>query len=201
MRSDFLLDSVVCTSHVIFTFSNTLSNTLVFFFTVHGKTLRYFFFTPLFLFSSGCGLARAHFEKQPPSNLRKSNFFHFVLAFYDRTGQAVEIERAVFTGFIEHLPVSLSKHGTFLVNVVNKCWFKLHRPDSSILIRVSFPQDQKNVRNGASYRLQLLYSNGEFDPFTCSCVCTFDGRWSVYEWARYQIKRDPSGNMKFTCGK
>jgi len=74
--------------------------------------------------ASGCSLARAHFEKQPPSNLRKSNFFHFVLAFYDRTGQAVEIERAVFTGFIEHLP------------------------------------DQKNVRNGASYRLQLLYSNG-----------------------------------------
>ncbi|XP_073241683.1 transcription factor COE2-like isoform X2 [Porites lutea] len=55
---------------------------------------------------SGCGLARAHFEKQPPSNLRKSNFFHFVLAFYDRTGQAVEIERAAFVGFIEHLPVS-----------------------------------------------------------------------------------------------
>lgn len=73
---------------------------------------------------SGCGLARAHFEKQPPSNLRKSNFFHFVLAFYDRTGQAVEIERAAFVGFIEHLP------------------------------------DRKNIRNGASYRLQLLYSNG-----------------------------------------
>ncbi|GLD67018.1 transcription factor COE3-like isoform X1 [Lates japonicus] len=29
---------------------------------------------------SGVGLARAHFEKQPPSNLRKSNFFHFVLS-------------------------------------------------------------------------------------------------------------------------
>lgn len=63
--------------------------------------------------SSGCGLTRAHFEKQPPSNLRKSNFFHFVLAFYDRTGQAVEIERAAFVGFIEHLPVSFSKHFDF----------------------------------------------------------------------------------------
>uniref|UniRef100_A0A8C9M1W6 Transcription factor COE DNA-binding domain-containing protein n=1 Tax=Panthera tigris altaica TaxID=74533 RepID=A0A8C9M1W6_PANTA len=40
----------------------------------------------------GVGLARAHFEKQPPSNLRKSNFFHFVLALYDRQGQPVEIE-------------------------------------------------------------------------------------------------------------
>lgn len=66
--------------------------------------------------SSGCGLARAHFEKQPPSNLRKSNFFHFVLAFYDRTGQAVEIERAAFVGFIEHLPVSFSKHFDFSVD-------------------------------------------------------------------------------------
>lgn len=151
------------------------------------------------MFSSGCGLARAHFEKQPPSNLRKSNFFHFVLAFYDRTGQAVEIERAVFTGFIEHLPVSFSKY--FPVTVINNCWFQRRWQDDSSLIRFSFPQDQQNVRNGASYRLQLLYSNGEFVLFTWPCVCTFDGRWSVYEWARYQIKKDPSGNMKFTCGK
>uniref|UniRef100_A0A672MPU3 Transcription factor COE1 n=1 Tax=Sinocyclocheilus grahami TaxID=75366 RepID=A0A672MPU3_SINGR len=50
---------------------------------------------------SGVGLARAHFEKQPPSNLRKSNFFHFVLALYDRQGQPVEIERTSFVGFIE----------------------------------------------------------------------------------------------------
>ncbi|XP_041749473.2 transcription factor COE1-A isoform X2 [Coregonus clupeaformis] len=50
---------------------------------------------------SGVGLARAHFEKQPPSNLRKSNFFHFVLALYDRQGQPVEIERTSFLGFIE----------------------------------------------------------------------------------------------------
>uniref|UniRef100_A0A452IHU8 IPT/TIG domain-containing protein n=1 Tax=Gopherus agassizii TaxID=38772 RepID=A0A452IHU8_9SAUR len=48
---------------------------------------------------SGVGLARAHFEKQPPSNLRKSNFFHFVLAMYDRQGQPVEIERSSFLDF------------------------------------------------------------------------------------------------------
>ncbi|CDW55448.1 transcription factor COE1 [Trichuris trichiura] len=46
-------------------------------------------------------LARAHFEKQPPSNLRKSNFFHFVIALYDRAGQPVEIERTQFVDFIE----------------------------------------------------------------------------------------------------
>jgi hypothetical protein len=47
------------------------------------------------------GLARAHFEKQPPNNLRKSNFFHFVLALYDRNGQPVEVERTAFVGFVE----------------------------------------------------------------------------------------------------
>lgn len=47
------------------------------------------------------GLARAHFEKQPPSNLRKSNFFHFVLAMYDRQGQPVEVERTAFINFVE----------------------------------------------------------------------------------------------------
>uniref|UniRef100_A0A8C0V8Z5 Transcription factor COE1 n=1 Tax=Cyanistes caeruleus TaxID=156563 RepID=A0A8C0V8Z5_CYACU len=39
--------------------------------------------------------------KQPPSNLRKSNFFHFVLALYDRQGQPVEIERTAFVDFVE----------------------------------------------------------------------------------------------------
>ncbi|XP_013790323.1 transcription factor collier-like [Limulus polyphemus] len=47
------------------------------------------------------GLGRAHLEKQPPSNLRKSNFFHFVVSLYDKTGQPVEVERTSFVGFIE----------------------------------------------------------------------------------------------------
>ncbi|EAU76265.2 AGAP011436-PA, partial [Anopheles gambiae str. PEST] len=52
------------------------------------------------------GIGRAHFEKQPPSNLRKSNFFHFVVALYDRAGQPIEIERTAFIGFIEKDQVS-----------------------------------------------------------------------------------------------
>ena len=47
------------------------------------------------------GIGRSHFEKQPPSNLRKSNFFHFVIALYDRTGQPIEVERTAFISFIE----------------------------------------------------------------------------------------------------
>ncbi|KAH0552168.1 hypothetical protein KQX54_006429 [Cotesia glomerata] len=52
------------------------------------------------------GVGRAHFEKQPPSNLRKSNFFHFVIALYDRSGQPIEIERTAFIGFVEKDQVS-----------------------------------------------------------------------------------------------
>lgn len=62
-------------------------------------------FSHLFL-CSGVALSRAHFEKQPPSNLRKSNFFHFVLALYDRQGQPVEIERTAFVDFVENDKVS-----------------------------------------------------------------------------------------------
>ncbi|CAL1541608.1 unnamed protein product [Lymnaea stagnalis] len=51
--------------------------------------------------AANIGLSRAHFEKQPPSNLRKSNFFHFVLALYDRQGQPVEVERTTFVDFVE----------------------------------------------------------------------------------------------------
>ncbi len=60
----------------------------------------------LSLSRSGVGLARAHYEKQPPSNLRKSNFFHFVLALYDRQGQPVEIERTSYVDFVEKDKVS-----------------------------------------------------------------------------------------------
>ena len=74
------------------------------------------------------GIGRAHFEKQPPANLRKSNFFHFVIALYDRTGQPVEVERTAFIAFIE----------------------KEQEVDG---LRTS---------NGIQYRLQLLYSNGEY---------------------------------------
>lgn len=53
-------------------------------------------------------MGRAHFEKQPPSNLRKSNFFHFVIALYDRHGQPIEIERTSFMGFVEKDQVMIS---------------------------------------------------------------------------------------------
>eukprot|EP00794_Sanderia_malayensis_P001094 gene1094-438_t len=40
-------------------------------------------------------------EKQPPNNLRKSNFFHFVIALYDKNNNAVEVEKGKFVGFVD----------------------------------------------------------------------------------------------------
>lgn len=76
-----------------------------------GSLLRKGFKCSFVFVFSGVGLARAHFEKQPPSNLRKSNFFHFVLALYDRQGQPVEIERTAYVDFVEKEKVSRTKSG------------------------------------------------------------------------------------------
>ncbi len=65
------------------------------------KSSEQFFKLSCYRFVCSIGVARAHFEKQPPSNLRKSNFFHFVIALYDRSNQPIEIERTAFIGFIE----------------------------------------------------------------------------------------------------
>ena len=53
-------------------------------------------------YSFSVGVNRCQFEKQPPANLRKSNFFHFVLALYDRHNQLIEVEKTYFVDFIEH---------------------------------------------------------------------------------------------------
>ena len=68
---------------------------------MHAYTHIYNYEFLMIYFSYSLGIGRAHFEKQPPSNLRKSNFFHFVIALYDRAGQPIEIERTAFIGFIE----------------------------------------------------------------------------------------------------
>ncbi|XP_055346435.1 transcription factor COE3-like isoform X2 [Paramacrobiotus metropolitanus] len=44
---------------------------------------------------------RAVFQCQPPSNLRKSNFFHFQIGFVDRQNHPIEVERSSFVGFVE----------------------------------------------------------------------------------------------------
>lgn len=69
---------------------------------------------------SGVALSRAHFEKQPPSNLRKSNFFHFVLALYDRHGQPVEVERTAFVDFVEHEKVCVTAPESLEMSILHR---------------------------------------------------------------------------------
>ena len=81
--------------HQIFPVQNSLANFIGINLILKSKLDKYS------LSSRTPGVGRAHFEKQPPANLRKSNFFHFVIAMYDRTGQPVEVERTAFIAFIE----------------------------------------------------------------------------------------------------
>ena len=53
------------------------------------------------IFCFRCSIGRAEFTKQPPSNLRKSNFFHFMVQLFDRAGQQIEIERTSFISFCD----------------------------------------------------------------------------------------------------
>ena len=54
---------------------------------------------------SSLGVGRIDFTKQPPANLRKSNFFHFMISLYDKIGQPIEIERTSFIRFMDESEV------------------------------------------------------------------------------------------------
>ena len=53
-------------------------------------------------------IGRVEFTKQPPSNLRKSNFFNFMVRFFDGNGSPVEVERTSFIKFIDEVSESSS---------------------------------------------------------------------------------------------
>ena len=59
-------------------------------------------FLPIF---SPNRLARIEFERQPPSTLRKSNFFSFVLALYDVQDNPVTVDTSRFTDFIKQVNI------------------------------------------------------------------------------------------------
>ena len=63
------------------------------------------------------GIGRIEFVTQPPANLRKSNFFHFVLSIVDAVGHPAEVEDAVFVGFVDEIAgndASQVNNGKFL---------------------------------------------------------------------------------------
>lgn len=61
----------------------------------------HFFLIFIYKFKSVGQLAKAKFELPPPSNLRKSNFFHFTITLRDHGDHPVEVEQATFAGFVE----------------------------------------------------------------------------------------------------
>lgn len=51
-------------------------------------------------------LSAAQFEKQPPDNMRKSNFFNFIISIFDNNQQRVEVQKATFKDFYDTNVVS-----------------------------------------------------------------------------------------------
>ena len=73
----------------------------------------------LLAFFFSCHVGRIEFTKQPPPNLRKSNFFHFMLQLFDRTGNPIEVERTSFIKFIDQVEVKKSsKSYSILLKVI-----------------------------------------------------------------------------------
>lgn len=153
---------------------------------------------PLSLSScSGVGLARAHFEKQPPSNLRKSNFFHFVLALYDRQGQPVEIERTAFVDFVEKEKVSVHRRshppspgvgGSWCPRMGSECpprWrersagrprrhVRSHRPRQGPN-NFSVPSDSLGARGNAGLAAGKVTSPRSCEPGILPTACEAEG--------------------------
>ncbi|KAF4519324.1 hypothetical protein B566_EDAN010029 [Ephemera danica] len=127
------------------------------------------------------GIGRAHFEKQPPSNLRKSNFFHFVVALYDRAGQPIEVERTAFIGFIEKdQEVEGQKTNNGIQYRLQLLYANGIRQEQDIFVRLidsvtkqwsraeplSLPESQVSVVAAAADKLDLL--------FRCLCRCNLN---------------------------
>uniref|UniRef100_A0AAQ4R1P1 EBF transcription factor 1 n=1 Tax=Gasterosteus aculeatus aculeatus TaxID=481459 RepID=A0AAQ4R1P1_GASAC len=118
---------------------------------------------------SGVGLARAHFEKQPPSNLRKSNFFHFVLALYDRQGQPVEIERTTYIDFVEKEKVSQKTSN--LWHVVSSFTFELFLLFSS---GIRTEQDLYVRLIDSMTKQAIIYEGQDKNPEMCRVLLTHE---------------------------
>ncbi|ETE62248.1 Transcription factor COE3, partial [Ophiophagus hannah] len=117
--------------------------------------------------NNGIGLARAHFEKQPPSNLRKSNFFHFVLAMYDRHGQPVEIERTSFIDFVEKDRVRSKLMPGFC-----KCLPKhTHNIHTQEIVRIEYPPTLPVAVISIFFPQQNRMERKPTTAFTTGCSC------------------------------
>ena len=67
-------------------------------------------------------LSSAQFEKQPPDNMRKSNFFHFIISLYDSQQQPVQVQKAIFRDFYDTMMVSELINAGTINNIATSSW-------------------------------------------------------------------------------
>ncbi|XP_029283677.1 transcription factor COE1-like, partial [Cottoperca gobio] len=136
---------------------------------------------------SGVGLARAHFEKQPPSNLRKSNFFHFVLALYDRQGQPVEIERTSYIDFVEK---DKEYNGEKTNNGIHYRLQLLYsngiRTEQDLFVRLIDSMTKQPI----------LYEGQDKNPEMCRVLLTHEIMCSGVGLARAHFEKQPPSNLR-----
>ncbi|KAI0989107.1 hypothetical protein GJ496_000327 [Pomphorhynchus laevis] len=109
-------------------------------------------------------IARAHFEKQPPNNLRKSNFFHFVIALFDKNGQPIEIERSAFIGFIEDEVESYEKKNNGIHYRLQLLYQNGVRQEEDIYIRMV----------DAVTKQTIIYEGQDKNPEMCRVLLTHE---------------------------
>ncbi|XP_063992239.1 transcription factor collier [Diachasmimorpha longicaudata] len=115
--------------------------------------------------TASVGVGRAHFEKQPPSNLRKSNFFHFVIALYDRGGQPIEIERTAFIGFVEKDQESEGqKTNNGIQYRLQLLYANGHRQEQDIYVRLI----------DSSTKQAIMYEGQDKNPEMCRVLLTHE---------------------------
>ncbi|XP_074108699.1 EBF transcription factor knot isoform X1 [Cotesia typhae] len=115
--------------------------------------------------NASVGVGRAHFEKQPPSNLRKSNFFHFVIALYDRSGQPIEIERTAFIGFVEKDQESEGqKTNNGIQYRLQLLYANGHRQEQDIFVRLI----------DSSTKQAIMYEGQDKNPEMCRVLLTHE---------------------------
>ncbi|XP_053597751.1 transcription factor collier isoform X2 [Microplitis demolitor] len=115
--------------------------------------------------NASVGVGRAHFEKQPPSNLRKSNFFHFVIALYDRGGQPIEIERTAFIGFVEKDQESEGqKTNNGIQYRLQLLYANGHRQEQDIYVRLI----------DSSTKQAIMYEGQDKNPEMCRVLLTHE---------------------------
>eukprot|EP00794_Sanderia_malayensis_P004233 gene4234-4797_t len=108
-------------------------------------------------------ITRASFEKQPPNNLRKSNFFHFVIALYDKNNNAVEVEKGKFVGFVDQTEDD-KKHNNGIQYHLNLIYGDGSKGEADIYVRLIDSQTKEVI----------TYEGQDKNPEMCKVLLTHE---------------------------